>query len=104
MTLLQVSIYVGLMMFASISTRFLPFLFFPKNKPLPQWVQFVSDRLPYASLGMILVYALKDLSFSLSESYPEIISLLWITLVHLRYKQTLLSISSAVFLYLILVN
>jgi len=104
MTLLQVSIYVGLMMFASLSTRFLPFIFFPENKPLPKWVQFVSDRLPYASLGMILVYALKDVSLSISESFPTIISLLWITVIHLRYKQTLLSISTAVFLYLILVN
>lgn len=104
MTLLEISIYVGLMMIASLSTRFLPFIFFPENKPLPHWVQFVSDRLPYASLGMILVYALKDVSPSISKSFPEIISLLWITVIHLRYKQTLLSISTAVFLYLILVN
>jgi branched-subunit amino acid transport protein AzlD len=104
MTLLQVSVYVGLMMFASLSTRFLPFIFFPENKPLPHWIQFVSDRLPYASLGMILIYALKDVSMDITVSYPELIALLWITVIHLRYKQTLLSISTAVFLYLIMVN
>jgi branched-subunit amino acid transport protein AzlD len=104
MTLFQISIYVGLMMLASLLTRFLPFIFFPENKPLPQWIQFVSDRLPYASLGMILVYALKDVSLDLRIAYPEIISLIWITIIHLKYKQTLLSISTSVLLYLYLVN
>jgi branched-subunit amino acid transport protein AzlD len=91
-------------MLASLLTRFLPFIFFPENKPLPQWIQFVSDRLPYASLGMILVYALKDVSLDLRIVYPEIISLIWITIIHLKYKQTLLSISTSVLLYLYLVN
>ena len=104
MTLVQVSIYVGIMMFASITTRFLPFFFFPENKPLPNWVQFVSDRLPYASLGMILIYALKDTSLDIAVSYPEVIALIWITIIHLKYKQTLLSISTSVLLYLFLVN
>ncbi len=104
MTLFQISIYVGLMMFASILTRFLPFIFFPENKPLPNWIQFVSDRLPYASLGMILVYALKDVSLDVRIAYPEIISLIWITIIHLKYKQTLISISTSVLLYLFLVN
>ncbi|HET6785643.1 MAG TPA: AzlD domain-containing protein [Erysipelotrichaceae bacterium] len=104
MTIIQVSIYVGLMMFASVLTRFLPFIFFPENKPLPNWIQFVSDRLPYASLGMILVYALKDTSLDVRIAYPEIISLIWITIIHLKYKQTLLSISTSVLLYLFLVN
>ena len=54
--------------------------------------------------GEAAVHALKDVSLSISESFPTIISLLWITVIHLRYKQTLLSISTAVFLYLILVN
>lgn len=104
MSLFNISIYVGLMMFASITTRFLPFLFFPENKPLPNWIQFVSDRLPYASLGMILIYALKDVSMDIRIAYPEIIALIWITIIHLKYKQTLLSISTSVLLYLFLVN
>ena len=104
MSLIKTSVYVGLMMFASISTRFLPFIFFPENKPLPKWIQFVSDRLPYASLGMILVYALKDVSVDIRIAYPEVIALIWITIIHLKYKNTLLSISTSVLLYLFLVN
>ena len=104
MTLVQISIYVGIMMFSSVSTRFLPFFFFPENKALPNWIQFVSDRLPYASLGMILVYALKDVPLELTSAYPEIVSMIWITFIHLKYKQTLLSISTSVILYLLLVN
>lgn len=104
MSFLNISIYVGLMMFASLTTRFLPFIFFPENKPLPDWIQFVSERLPYASLGMILVYALKDVSIDLRVAYPEVIALIWITIIHLKYKQTLLSISTSVILYLFLVN
>jgi len=60
--------------------------------------------LPYASLGMILVYALKDVSLDVRIAYPEIISLIWITIIHLKYKQTLISISTSVLLYLFLVN
>ena len=78
MTLVQVSIYVGIMMFASITTRFLPFFFFPENKPLPNWVQFVADRLPYADIFSLLSSEQQAdltsalLSYGASISEPEI--------------------------------
>lgn len=89
----------------TIITRFFPFWFFPENKAIPHWLKKLGDTLPYASLGMLVVYALKGLNLA---SYPfgasEIISLIFITIIHLYKKNTLLSIFLGLALYLILVN
>ncbi len=89
----------------TILTRFIPFWFFPENKAIPHWLKKLGDTLPYASLGMLVVYALKGTSFN---SYPygasELISLISITFIHLYKKNTLVSIFIGLVIYLVCVN
>jgi branched-subunit amino acid transport protein AzlD len=105
MTDLQFLITVGALTAGTIVTRFLPFVLFPDHKPIPAWIRFLADRLPYASIGMLVVYALKDTAtFSAPNGLVEAVSLLVITLVHHWKHNTLLSIGSGVLIYLFIVN
>ncbi len=102
---LQLLITVLAMALATMLTRFLPFILFPDHKPIPSFVSFLADRLPYASLGMLVVYALKDVSITaMPYGIPELISMALIAVVHHWKNNTLLSISSGLLLYLLLVN
>ncbi|NTW95802.1 MAG: branched-chain amino acid transporter AzlD [Erysipelotrichaceae bacterium] len=105
MTDLQLIITVLAMAVATILTRFLPFFLFPDHKPIPKFVSFLADRLPFASLGMLVVYALKDVKlFETPFGLYELISLLIITLFHTWKRNTLLSIGLGFTTYLILIN
>lgn len=89
----------------TLLTRFIPFWFFPEHKPIPAWLQRFGNQLPYASLGMLLVYALKDVSLTQSPyGLSEGLSLLLITFVHRWKKNTLLSIFLGLLFYLLCVN
>lgn len=105
MTDLQLLITVLAMAAATIITRFLPFILFPDHKPIPKFVGFLADRLPFASLGMLVVYALKDVKMIESPyGLYELLSLMVISLVHSWKHNTLLSIALGLSTYLILTN
>jgi len=105
MTDLQLIITVLAMAAATILTRFIPFFLFPDHKPIPKYVIFLAERLPFASLGMLVVYALKDVKINQSPyGLYELISLLIITLFHTWKRNTLLSIGLGFTTYLILIN
>lgn len=105
MTELQRLMTLGALALGTMLTRFIPFWFFPEHKPLPSWLLDIKEKLPYASLGMLLVYALKD-TVILSRPYgiPEAIALVWITFIHRWKDNTLLSIFTGLALYLVCVN
>lgn len=105
MTDLQRWIMIASLASATILTRFIPFLLFPEHKELPTWLIKLGDRLPYASLGMLVVYALKDIKLTQTPfGASEIISLMCITLIHKAFKNTLVSIFSGLVIYLVCVN
>lgn len=105
MTNFQLLITVLAMAVATILTRFMPFFLFPEHKPIPKFVIFLADRLPYASLGMLVVYALKDIKITESPfGIYELLSLGAIALIHHWKHNTLLSISTGLATYLILIN
>ncbi len=44
-------------------TRFLPFMIFPDNKPIPKYIQYLGKVLPYSVIGLLIVYCLKGVSW-----------------------------------------
>lgn len=105
MTDFQLLITVLMMAAATMLTRFLPFILFPEHKPVPKVVTFLADRLPYASLGMLVVYALKDVNLTSAPfGFYELISLVVIAVIHHLKNNTLLSIGGGLLVYLLLVN
>lgn len=83
--------------------RFLPFLIFRKHTP--KTVLYLGEVLPYAIMGMLVVYCLKNVSlFEGSHGLPEAISLLLVVLLHKWKHNTLLSIAAGTVCYMALVQ
>ncbi len=101
----QLFFFFGLVSLGTILTRALPFILFPENKRIPRYVKYLSDILPFTIIGMLVVYCLKDISFTVSPyALPEIISIVIIILLHLWKKNTLLSIGAGSILYMVLIQ
>lgn len=83
--------------------RFLPFLVF--RKKTPKAVLYLGEVLPYAIMGMLVVYCLKNVSlFSSSHGIPEAIAVLCTALLHKWKHNTLLSILAGTILYMLLIQ
>lgn len=90
---------------ATFLTRALPFLLFPPHKKTPKFILYLGKMLPYATIGMLLVYCLKDVSLlTFSHGLPEAISLLAITGIHLWKRNILLSVGGGTLFYMFLVQ
>ncbi len=85
--------------------RALPFLLFPGNKKTPAYITYLGKVLPYAIIGMLVIYCFKDtrvLSFPFGA--PELIATIAIVAVHVWKRNTLLSIGGGTLLYMFLVQ
>ncbi|TAH70879.1 MAG: branched-chain amino acid transporter AzlD [Anaerolineaceae bacterium] len=101
----QLFLFFGLVSLGTVLTRVLPFILFPENKKIPKYIKYLSDVLPYTIIGMLVVYCLKDISFTVAPyALPEIISIAVIAVLHLWKKNTLLSIGIGSLLYIILIR
>lgn len=105
MTLSQQVITLACVVFATVLTRFLPFLVFPKNRPIPKFLQYLGKVLPGAVFGLLVIYCLKNVSLlSGSHGIPELIAILVVVALHLWKKQMLLSIAGGTVVYMLLVQ
>lgn len=105
MSIAQEMITIGMVVLGTMLTRFLPFLVFPDNKPIPKYVQYLGKVLPFSVIGLLIVYCLKGVSF-ITPSYglPEIISIGAVIGMHRWKRNMLLSIAAGTILYMILVQ
>ena len=104
MTTTQSIIIILVVVLGTMVTRFLPFLIFPETKTPPPYITYLGKVLPYAVIGLLVVYCLKDAVFSKFHSLPEFIAIGFIVLLHKWKKNTLLSIGGGTVLYMILVQ
>ncbi|MGB8453519.1 MAG: AzlD domain-containing protein [Anaerocolumna sp.] len=85
--------------------RILPFILFPVNKESPGYILYLGKVLPYTIIGMLVIYCLKDISFTLSPyGMPEVISIAAIIILHLWKSNTFFSIGAGTVIYMLLVQ
>ena len=85
--------------------RFLPFVIFGQNRKTPDVIAYLGRVLPYAIMGMLVVYCLKDVSFIRAPfGLPEIIGCAAVAILHVWKRNTLLSIGAGTVIYMILVQ
>lgn len=85
--------------------RAFPFLVFSGKKPTPQFVTYLGKVLPYAIIGMLVIYCVKDISFSaVGDFLPYIIAGAVVVLLHIWRRNTLLSIIAGTLSYMALVQ
>lgn len=96
---------VAVVALVTAGLRFLPFLIFGENRATPPLVSYLGQVLPYAIMGMLVVYCLKDVSFvSGSFGIPEAIACAAVALLHVWKRNTLLSIGAGTVCYMLLVQ
>lgn len=105
MTALQALVTVGVVALVTLMTRALPFLLFPANKRTPAFILYLGRVLPYAIIGMLVVYCVKDVSLAAApHGLPEALAILAVAGLHLWRKNTLLSIGGGLALYMAMVQ
>ncbi|WP_122641996.1 branched-chain amino acid transporter permease [Luxibacter massiliensis] len=89
----------------TFATRALPFLIFPKGRPVPKTVEYLGRVLTPAVIGMLVIYCLKDTPIvSAPHGIPEAAAVLAVVLLHLWKRNNLLSIGGGTILYMFLVQ
>ncbi|MBQ8578862.1 MAG: branched-chain amino acid transporter permease [Clostridia bacterium] len=105
MTLPQQLLTIGVVVLATMATRFLPFLLFPAGKQTPPFVRYLGRVLPAAVFGMLVVYCFKGVSVTASpHGLPELIAVLVVVGLHLWKRQMLLSIAAGTVVYMVLLQ
>lgn len=100
----QVATIVALVTLATLITRFAPFLLFSGKKQHPS-VAYLGRTLPYAVVGLLVVFSLKDVSLTTSAyGIPEALAILTIVLLHVWKRNVLLSIGAGTAVYMILIH
>ena len=106
---------VGAMTAATLLSRFLPFLIFRGEKRAPPFVDLLGKTLPYATIGLLVVYCLRtpilafrDLLSGAGETSPaawgapEFAAVLAVAALHRWRKNSLLSIGLGTVFYMVL--
>ena len=98
-------ITIAITALVTAALRFLPFLIFGENKKTPAIIAYLGQVLPYAIMGMLVVYCLKDMSLAAAPfGIPEIIGCAAVAGLHVWKRNTLLSIGGGTAVYMLLVQ
>ena len=95
---------IVVMSLVTIFLRFLPFMIFG-NRKTPDSIVYLGKVLPYAIMGMLVIFCLKNVSFiTSSHGIPEILACLVVIGLHVYKRNTLLSIVGGTAVYMFLVQ
>ena len=102
---IHAALIVAIAALVTIGLRFLPFVIFSGRKTTPPFVAYLGRVLPYAVMGMLVVYCLRNIQFaSAPHGLPEIIACAVVAGLHLWKRSTLLSIVGGTACYMLLVQ
>ena len=105
MTVIQSIIIILAVVLGTMVTRFLPFLIFPEGKTPPPFITYLGTVLPYAVIGLLVVYCLKGITpLAYPYGLPELISVAAVVVLHLWKGNTLASIALGTVCYMVLVQ
>lgn len=93
------------MALVTFALRAIPFLVFGRGKKVHPAVTYLGKVLPYAIIGMLVVYCLKSTTF-LQAPYgiPELIASVLVVGLHVWKRNTLLSVGAGTVCYMLLVQ
>ena len=95
---------VAVIALVTAALRFLPFVLL-RGKQTPPFITYLGKVLPFAIMGMLVIYCLRHISFSaMPFGIPELIACGVVIGMHIWKRNTLLSILSGTILYMILVQ
>ncbi len=99
------AILIGVCALITAALRFIPFIVFSGKRKTPEFVTYLGKVLPFAIMGMLVVFCLKSTSLtSFPHGIPELISVGVVAGLHIWKRNTLLSIISGTVIYILLIN
>lgn len=102
---LHAALMIAVIALVTAALRFLPFWIFRENRKTPPMIAYLGQVLPFAIMGMLVVYCLKDVSFlNAPFGLPEIIGCALVAALHIWKRNTLLSIGAGTVCYMLLVQ
>ena len=105
MTDLHTWYLVAVVALVTILLRFLPFLIFQGNRKTPKIIEKLGKILPYAIMGMLVVYCLRDVNFKGVSNYlPQLIACTVVGVLHVWKRNILVSIIGGTICYMVLVQ
>lgn len=105
LTIKEALAVIAVIALTTVLTRALPFLIFPANKKAPAFINYLGQVLPFAMIGMLVVYCLKSVSvFKGSHALPELIAIALVVILHKWKHNLLLSIAGGTVIYMILIQ
>ena len=105
LTVLQTIGIIAAMAIGTQLTRWLPFWMFPESREPPTIVEYLGKVLPSATMGLLVVYCLKDVTwFSGDHGLPQILAILTVVILHRWKGNTLLSIAGGTAVYMFLLQ
>ena len=103
--MLHSALIVAVAALVTIALRFLPFLIFSGSKQTPPFVAYLGRVLPYAIMGVLVVYCLRNVNLAATpHGAPEFIACAIVAGLHLWKRSTLLSIIGGTAAYMLLVQ
>lgn len=101
----HVLMLIAVMAAVTFMLRFIPFAVFSADRKTPGIITYLSNALPCAIMGMLVVYCLKDVTlFSGSHGIPEAICVILVIVLHKWKHNSLLSIFVGTVVYMLLVQ
>lgn len=98
-------IMILIMIAITQALRFLPFLIFGGDRQTPAFVEYLGKVLPYAIMGMLVVFCLKGISITgPTHGIPELISVAVVAALQVWRRNTLISILCGTVCYMILIQ
>ena len=105
MSELQIWYSVAIIALITAGLRFIPFIIFGGNQKTPKLLNRLGKMLPYAIMGMLVVYCLKDVNFlRVSNFLPAMIACLIVGVLYVWKRNTLVSIVAGTVCYMFLVQ
>ena len=96
---------VAVVAIVTIALRFLPFLIFGGKKKIPETILYLGKVLPYAIMGMLVIYCLRSFGLAdMNTGIAQILSCAVVVLLHLWKRNTLFSIVGGTVIYMVLVQ
>lgn len=81
----------------------MPFIIFSGGKKAPKFVVYLGEKLPYAIIGMLIVYCLRDVNVTQAQSVlPTLIAIAATAAIHIIKKNTVLSVLAGTAVYMLL--
>ena len=102
---LHTALLISVMSFVTIVLRALPFGIFGGKRQVPKGILYLGEVLPSAALGMLVIYCLRDVSFTTAPyGLPELLACAAVVLVQILKRNTIYSIVSGTVLYMIFLH